>query len=429
MALTVQVSGTSVSSVLSPYIDHTLIQALTPTNTLSASFPKAYTCPRHVTYVPERKTLIVPCENIHSSLPGQQESLTISWIISPSIPGVWINITVLELRAVFSRPRCKEQYLKLKSLNSIPKQRWFCGILPQFTMLYSKKATVVLFSNNLKQPTLTFSYQFIQRPEYEVVSLEPKTVYMSKRCRLRPEVHEDPYISVKLLPLLMKTVENEKRSIHFIPDITFLAPYQVSIWVSSCHVTVYEGPGILSPILYDRSVPHAQSSVPHGSGPSSSLVWSEYTYLQLCIAFTCKNNHHSDYLRYHNIDNELARNFSQSFLYSPQHENLKDVMHCENQLIQPIKVSSGQFAVRVLSHPHKNTWCIIHTPPNIIFVTGVEMQYFGPSHLYLHHQSLACQLGGVFMFSDINGHHFVHHFVHHFALLLITQGKYLTCWQ
>ena len=78
MFLTVQASGTLVSSVLSPYIDCSVVQALTSTNTLSASFPKAYTCPRHVTHVPERKTLIVPCGNIQASLPGQQESLTIS---------------------------------------------------------------------------------------------------------------------------------------------------------------------------------------------------------------------------------------------------------------------------------------------------------------------------------------------------------------
>ena len=181
MFLVVQVSGTPDTSVLSPYISRILVQALTPAQMLSASLPKVYTCPKYETHIPGTVTLIVPCDNIHASLAGH-ESLKTTWIISPTVPGIWINITVVELRAIFSRPTCQDQYLALLSPTSTPAKRRFCGIIPQFTMLYSKNVTVVLFSKNIQQPTVYFSYQFIKRPQYEVVSLEPKAFYLSKRC-------------------------------------------------------------------------------------------------------------------------------------------------------------------------------------------------------------------------------------------------------
>ena len=181
MFLLVQASGALDTSALSPYISRILVQALTPAQTLSASLPKAYTCPKYETHIPGTVTLIVPCGNIHAFLPGH-ESLNTTWIISPTVPGIWINITVVELRAVFSRLRCQDQYLALVSPTSLSKQRRFCGKMPQFTMLYSGNVIVVLFSKNIQQPTVYFSYQFIKRPKYEVVSLEPKTVYLSTRC-------------------------------------------------------------------------------------------------------------------------------------------------------------------------------------------------------------------------------------------------------
>ena len=117
--LVVQVSGTAATSVLSPYIDRLLTQALTTTNTLSLSFPKAYyTCPKYETHVPGRVMLNIPCGSMHASLPGQG-SHTSAWVLSPTIPGVWINITLLELRAVYSFPRCHEQYFMLRNPKSV----------------------------------------------------------------------------------------------------------------------------------------------------------------------------------------------------------------------------------------------------------------------------------------------------------------------
>ena len=277
-------------------------------------------------------------------------------------------------------------------------------------MLYSEKTTVVLFSSNPQKLEVDFSYQFIKKPEYEIHLLGPKTIYMSKRCRARQETHRDPHVAVESLPLLMKSTENVKRSIHFIPDITFSMPYQISVFMALCHMTVHEGPGTHSPILYESPVVTSHSSVRHDGVASrytsvkygNNVTWSGYTYLQLYIIFTCRNNLENslDYLEYHNLDTDQTRNFSQPYLQLPVQKDLKDIMDCANQVIQPINVSSGYFAVQVVSHPNKNRWCVIRIPPNNIWIADVTMQYLGPSHLYSHHQSLACQLGGVFMFSE-----------------------------
>ena len=397
--LVVQVSGTPDTSVLSPYIGRILVQALTPAHTLSASFPKVYTCPKYETHMPGTVALIVPCGSVHASLPGH-ESLNISWIISPTVPGIWINITVVDLKAVFSRPRCQDQYLALLSPTSTPKERRFCGNMPQFTMLYSENVTVVLFSKNIQQPTVYFSYQFIKKPQHEVISLEPKTVYLSTRCRLRPEVYEDLSISVQFMPVLERSAKYEKRSVHFIPDITFSTAYEVSIFVTSCHVTVHEGPGIRSPVLYDSSVLASCSSVLHER--NIPATWGVHTYLQLYVTFMCTSNleHSSDYLEYSNINSEQARNLSHPYLQLSLSKEQQDVIPCADQFIEPVEVSSGHFTIQVVSYPHKNTWCVVQTPPNILWLLDVEMQYYGSSHLYADHQSLACQLGGVFLFSD-----------------------------
>ena len=211
------------------------------------------------------------------------------------------------------------------------------------------------------------------------------------------------------MPVLVRSANYEKRSVHFIPDITFSTPYQMSILVTSCHVTVHEGPGTRSPVLYDSPALASQSSVLHER--NIPAAWVGRTYLQLYVTFTCTSSdlgRFSDHLEYSNINSEQARNLSHPYLQLSLDKKQQDVIQCTDQFIEPVDVSSGHFTIQVVSYPHKNTWCFGHTPPSTLWHLDVEMQYYGPSHLYAHHQSLACQLGGVFFFSDTIGKEFLY---------------------
>ena len=334
--------------------------------------------------------IVAPCGAITHSKTDPNHKIKTLTILCPKF--LWLKLEMIKLDMPFGGPQCKDGYIMLDHLLGIPSTIIYCGRRVPETL--HAEAFVKLTKNTQDHDLeMIIKYEYVDKQRYIIgqrLPTIPDLHYSLKKMNFFYGKQDN--ISIESIPQQLIFASGiEKISLLFLADIH--VGFSLDIQVVDCEITLYDGPGPLSPILAAKNT--SRQTI-YDFRVMFSVFLEVYYDRDKCpdakVQSTTSSTHRiTDLWIFKEIRQEKVNN---TINRSP--------IHC-SQIFYDIRLDNmnKEIEFHVNSSSTINNWCGLVAEYNV-WTFSLQLKYNGPAHYVTQQVDYYCQFGGVYILLSPN---------------------------